>query len=65
MRKLMRSRKHRMVAGICGGVADYFGIDPTIVRVIFALILIFGVFVPPILLYVVLYFIIPEEDAWE
>lgn len=65
MKKLLRSRKQKMLAGICGGIADYFNIDVTIVRVIFAAVLILGAFLPPAILYVVLYFIIPEEDAWE
>lgn len=33
-RKLVRSRDHRVIAGVCGGIGDYFGIDPIIIRVI-------------------------------
>lgn len=32
-KKLMRSRDHRVIAGVCGGIAEYFEIDPTIVRI--------------------------------
>ena len=35
-RKLVRSRDHRVIAGVCGGIAEYFDIDPTIVRVVTA-----------------------------
>ena len=35
MKKLYRSSKQRVVAGVCGGIAEYFGIDPTIVRLAF------------------------------
>jgi phage shock protein C len=33
-RKLYRSRAHRTIAGVCCGLADYFGVDPTLIRVI-------------------------------
>ena len=35
MKKLYRSRKDRKIAGVCGGIGEYLGIDPTILRVIF------------------------------
>jgi phage shock protein C len=65
MKKLVRSRKQKMLAGICGGIAEYFNIDATFVRVIFTLILFIGAFFVPAFVYAVLYFIIPESDAWE
>jgi len=65
MKKLVRSRKQKMLAGICGGIAEYFNIDATIIRVIFVLVLFFGVFFIPAIVYAILYFIIPEADAWE
>jgi phage shock protein C len=40
-RKLMRSRTNKRIFGVCGGIADYFGLDPTIVRVLFALSVVF------------------------
>lgn len=42
VRRLLRSRDDRMIAGVCGGLADYFGVDPTVVRVIAVIALIFG-----------------------
>jgi phage shock protein C len=58
--RLYRSRAERMIAGVCGGVAQYFAIDPTLVRLFAVLSAIFsgGVVV---LLYVVLWFVVPEE----
>jgi phage shock protein C len=57
---LVRSRKGRMVAGICAGIADYFGLDATLVRVIVAVVSVItggtGV-----LAYLVAWVIIPEE----
>ena len=61
---LHRSLHSRMLAGVCGGLGEYFGIDPTIVRIIFVLLLI----VPKIgllgilLLYILLWLIMPEGD---
>ncbi len=37
-RKLMRSNQHKMIAGVCGGLAEYFGLDVTVVRVAYVII---------------------------
>lgn len=37
-KKLYRSRSNRMITGLCGGIADYFGIDATLVRIIFVVL---------------------------
>ena len=37
-KKLRKSNKNKMVAGVCGGVAEYFNIDPTVVRLIFVIL---------------------------
>lgn len=59
-KRLYRSRSDRMVAGICGGLAHYFAIDPTLLRLGFAVLLLVGVG-SPVLAYLVLWLIIPEE----
>ena len=59
-RKLYRSRDDRMIAGVCGGLGQYVGIDPTVIRVIFALLVVFGVG-SGLLIYLVLMLIIPLE----
>lgn len=56
--RLTRSRSHRMIAGVCGGLADYFGIDPTIVRIIFVVLALAGG--PGILIYLALWVILPK-----
>jgi phage shock protein C len=58
-KRLYRSNKEKMIAGVCGGLADYFSLDPTIVRLIFILLL----FAPPsgVLIYLVLWLITPLE----
>jgi phage shock protein C len=59
-KRLYRSRDDRMIAGVCGGVAEYFGIDPTLVRLLFvfgALGTASGLFWA----YLVMVLIVPEE----
>ena len=60
MKRLYRSKTDRKIAGVCGGIAEYFKIDPTIVRVIAVLLLLPGG-LPGLLPYLVLWVIIPEN----
>jgi phage shock protein PspC (stress-responsive transcriptional regulator) len=60
-KRLTRSRKDRMIAGVCGGLANYMAVDPTIVRLVFALATFFTVVFPGILIYLVMWIIIPKE----
>ncbi|HML95209.1 MAG: PspC domain-containing protein [Candidatus Dadabacteria bacterium] len=62
IKKLHRSRKDRMIAGICGGLGEMFSIDPTLIRLIAALIGLFTVGTA-ILVYVLGWIIIPEAPA--
>lgn len=59
-RKLYRSREDRMIAGVCGGLGKYAGIDPTVVRLIFALLVVLGVG-SGLLIYLILMLIVPLE----
>lgn len=59
--KLYRSESNRVIAGVCGGLADYFGIDATILRVIFVFITLFGG--SGIILYVILWVVVPSETT--
>jgi phage shock protein C len=61
MKKIVRSRNSRMIAGVCGGIADYFNVDPTIVRVLYVLLSMMTVAFPGILVYLILVLIIPNE----
>jgi phage shock protein C len=60
-RRLMRSRE-RKVAGVCGGVAEYLDLDPTVVRVVFVVLLLFPFFplVGGVVLYLLLWLVMPE-----
>jgi len=56
-KKLYRSRRDRMIAGVCGGLADYFGVDPTWVRLIFILFFFLGG--SALLVYIIMWLIVP------
>ena len=57
---LRRSRSNRMIAGVVGGLAEYWGLDPTLARVIFVVVSILSAAFPGILVYAVLWLVIPE-----
>ena len=59
-RKLYRSRNQRMVAGVCGGLADYFNIDATVVRVLFLILSVFGG--TGLVIYIVMWIIVPDAS---
>ena len=58
--KLRRSRRSRMVAGVCGGLGEFFGLSPWIFRIIFLILLMPGG-LPGLIPYVLLWIIIPSE----
>ncbi|MCB1660274.1 MAG: PspC domain-containing protein [Pseudomonadales bacterium] len=58
-KKLVRSRQHNIIAGVMGGVADYLGWSPFKVRLLFVIISCASVAVPGILIYLVLWFLMP------
>jgi phage shock protein C len=58
---LRRSRKHRMIGGVIGGLADYFERDPTLLRVLYVIVSVVSAAFPGILVYIVLWVIIPQE----
>ncbi len=61
MKKLYRSRTNRHLAGVCGGLGDYYNVDATIIRVaLIVLILVTGVF-PGVVAYLIAIFVIPSE----
>ena len=57
-RRLYRSRTNRKLAGVCGGLAEYFNTDATLLRVLFVVLTVFGG--SGLLLYLVLWIIVPE-----
>jgi phage shock protein C len=60
--RLTRS-KNKMIAGVCAGIAQWLGWDPTLVRILYVIISIASAAFPGILLYIILWIIMPEEDS--
>ncbi len=62
-RKLYRSRSNRQVAGVCGGLAEYFNLDPTLMRVLFVVLAVLGG--SGLVLYLALWIIVPNApEGW-
>jgi phage shock protein C len=59
---LRRSRRHRMVAGVCGGFAEWLGWDPTLLRVFYVAVSVCSGAFPGILVYLVLWVVMPPGD---
>jgi phage shock protein PspC (stress-responsive transcriptional regulator) len=62
-RRLHRSRSDRVLAGVCAGVADYLGSDPTMVRLVTAVVGLLTGIVPMLVLYVIAALVIPEDGS--
>jgi phage shock protein C len=60
---LYRSRQHKLIAGVCGGLAEWLGWDPTVVRVLYVLLSIASVGFPGVIAYVILWMVMPKEPA--
>ena len=60
-KKLTRSQ-NRVIAGVCGGLAEYFDLDPTLVRLGFLLLTIFSAAFPGLLVYIICVLVIPNKQ---
>ena len=60
-KRLYKSRNNKMICGVCAGIADYFNIDPSIVRVLWALLAVFAG--TGILAYFICALVMPEDDT--
>ena len=61
---LRRSVANRQIAGVLGGIAEYFGLDPTTLRVVYVLFSIFSIAFPGLLVYIILWVLIPEREYY-
>ena len=59
-KRLTRPQNNKMLAGVCAGIANYFGLDPTLIRVAYALLTVFTAFAG-VIVYLLLWIIIPED----
>jgi phage shock protein PspC (stress-responsive transcriptional regulator) len=62
--KSFKRSNNKMLAGVCGGIAEYFNLDPTLVRVGYVLISIFSAAFPGILVYIILWVVMPPADSY-
>ena len=60
-KKLTKSR-NKSIAGVCGGIAEYFGIDPTVVRIGYFLLTLLCAAFPGILIYIILTLVMPDSE---
>jgi len=61
MDKKLRRSRNQIIAGVCAGFADYIGWDPTLVRALYAVLTIFSAGFPGLLLYIILWIVMPLE----
>lgn len=61
-KKLTRST-NKSLAGVCAGIAEYFNLDPTLIRVIYACLTVFSAGFPGVILYIIMMLIMPEKTA--
>ena len=61
-KRLYRSEKNKVFAGICGGLGEYLGVDPVVLRLFWFLIVIFSGVFPGIIAYILAIFIVPKKQ---
>lgn len=61
MKRLYKSNKNKVLAGVVGGIGEYFNIDPVILRIIWILLVAFSGFVPGIIAYLIAALIVPKK----
>lgn len=59
---LQRSRHNKMIAGVCGGLAEWLGWDPTVVRILYVAVSIMSVAFPGMLAYLILWMVMPKAQ---
>ena len=62
MKRLYRSKKDRMLGGVCAGLGEHLDIDPTVIRLIWAVVTVISVGTG-VLVYILAWILIPEEDT--
>ena len=63
-KKLYRSTDNRMIAGVCGGFAEYLNVDPTVVRIIYVLLSVLTAGFPGIVVYIIASFLMPVDPGY-
>lgn len=63
MKKLTKSKKDKVIFGVCGGLAEYFERDPVLFRILFVVLLFMSGFIPFMIAYIIVALIMPEENG--
>jgi phage shock protein C len=61
-KKLVRSN-NKIIAGVCGGIAEYFEVDPTLIRVVYAALTLFTAGFPGVILYIIMMLLMPQPEG--
>jgi phage shock protein C len=61
--KKLRKSHQKMIAGVCGGIAEWVGWDPTVVRVVYVLVSILSAAFPGLLVYIILWIVMPPPEG--
>ena len=61
-KKLVRSN-NKIIAGVCGGIAEYFDVDPTLIRVVYAALTLFTAGFPGVILYIIMMLLMPQPEG--
>ena len=61
-KKLVRSN-NKIIAGVCGGIAEYFDVEPTLIRVVYAALTLFTAGFPGVLLYIIMMLLMPQPEG--
>jgi phage shock protein PspC (stress-responsive transcriptional regulator) len=62
VKRLYRSNDDKMIAGVCAGIAEYFGLDPTLVRLGYIVLSVFTIF-SGVLAYFILWIVVPQKKT--
>ena len=64
MKKKLKRSTNKAIAGVCAGIAEYFGLDVTLIRILYLLISIFSAGFPGLLIYLILWLVMPDYDSF-
>jgi phage shock protein C len=62
---LYRSTRNKMIAGVCGGLAEWLGWDVTLVRVLYVLVSILSIAFPGLIVYIILWAVMPSHPPYQ
>jgi phage shock protein C len=63
MKKIYKSRENKIFSGVLGGLGEYFDIDPTVLRLLWLLVVVFTGIIPGLVVYIIAAFIMPEKGS--